>query len=132
METMVYEPPTIRLGDIAENYRSQAVTGLRVRCRTLLNFHDGRILRGHTIHVNDSNLVITVPTELKQEQECAVFFAIEIAEHTFTIAGTGSVVRCTGNHAEGYRVHLRFVVEDKKSRIAMAQLFGNKPSNKIQ
>jgi len=132
MEHMVYEPPTIRLGDMAENYRSQAIDGLRVRCRTLVNCNDGRILRGHTIHVNESNLVITVPNELQEAQECAVFFAIEIAEHTFTIAGTGHVVRCTGGALEGYRVHLRFVAEDKKSRIAMEQLFGSKPSNNIQ
>lgn len=132
MQLMTYEPPTIRLGDLFENYRSQAVDGLQLRCRTLVNCNDGRILRGHTIHVNDSHLVITVPTELQPDQECAVFFAIEIAEHTLAIAGTGHVVRCTGGALEGYRVHLRFEAEDQKSRIAMEQLFGSKSNNKIQ
>jgi hypothetical protein len=66
------------------------------------------------------------------DQECAVFFVIKVAEHSFTVVGNGYVLGCTGNDDAGYRVELRFVVDDKKSRLAMEQLFDSRRSNRIQ
>jgi hypothetical protein len=132
MEYVASDAPTIRLGDIADHYRGRASAGLPLRCRTLLNLRDGRIMRGHTVDVAENRLVVTVPSRLSSNQECAVFFIVAVAEHTFTIVGTGHVVGCTGCDADGYRVDLRFIVDDKKSRIAMEQLFSTKPSNRIQ
>jgi hypothetical protein len=132
MDHFTYEAPTIRLGDIADRYRDKASAELPLRCRTLLNLVDGRIMRGHTEHVGEHHLTVTVPSPLTGDQECAIFFAIAIAEHTFTIVGTGYVIRCSGNDMEGYRVDLRFLVEDKKSRMAMEQLFSTSRSRRIQ
>jgi hypothetical protein len=132
VDYLACEAPTIRLGDIADHYRDQAKAGLPLRCRTLLNLADGRIMRGHTVHVAEKQLTVTVPSPLAIDEECAVFFAIAVAEHTFTIVGAGKVVTCTGSYANGFRVELRFVVEDKKSLIAMEQLFSTKRSNRIQ
>ena len=132
MDYAACDAPTIRLGEIAEHYRGREDAGLSLRCRTLLNLVDGPMMRGHTVQVDENHLVVTVPSKLAIEQECGVFFAIVIAEHTFTIVGTGFVIGCTGSDAEGYRVDLRFVVDDKKSRIAIEQLFSSKSSNRIQ
>jgi hypothetical protein len=132
VDYLACEAPTIRLGDIADHYRSQANAGLPLRCRTLLNLVDGRIMRGHTVEVAEQRLTVTVPSPLAQDEECAVFFAIAVAEHTFTIVGSGRVRTCKGSYADGFCVELRFIVEDKKSLIAMEQLFGTKRSNRIQ
>jgi hypothetical protein len=132
MDYLASEAPTIRLGDIAEHYRGRARAGLPLHCRTLLNLADGRIIRGHTVHVAEHQLTVTVPSRLTARQECAVFLAIAVAEHTFTIIGTGHVLTCVGSDTEGFRVELRFVVEDKKSLIAMEQLFSAKRSNVIR
>jgi hypothetical protein len=132
MDYLASEAPTIRLGDIADHYRGRARAGLPLHCRTLLNLADGRIIRGHTVHVAEHQLTVTVPSRLAVHQECAVFLAIAVAEHSFTIIGTGHVVSCAGSDTEGYRVDLRIEVEDKKSRIAMAQLFSAKRSNVIR
>ena len=132
MDYLACEAPTIRLGDIADHYRNQELAGVPLRCRTLLNLADGRIMRGHTVAVAKEKLIVTVPSPLGLDEECAVFFAIAIAEHTFTIVGNGRARSCAGTYATGFRVELHFLVEDKKSLIAMEQLFSVKRSNRIQ
>jgi hypothetical protein len=126
------DAPTIKLGEMVEQYRARASNVKRPHSRTLLNLPDGRIVRGHTVQVNDGHITVTVPSLLPVNQECAVFFVIAVAEHTFTIVGTGHVVSCDGSDTDGYRANLRFVVSDRKSRITMEQLFGNQRSAQVQ
>jgi hypothetical protein len=132
VDYLASEAPTIRLGDIADHYRNQANAGLPLRCRTLLNLADGRIMRGHTVHVAERQLDVTVPSPLAVAEKCAVFLAIAVAEHTFTIVGTGYILTCAGSYGEGFQVELRFVVEEKKSLMAMEQLFSTRLSTRIQ
>jgi len=131
LEALASNTPTIRLGDIAEDYCGRSNVKARLSCRTLLNIPGGGIMRGHTVSVEENSLVVTVPTALPNDQVCGVFFAIAVADETFTIVGTGRVARCSGDAKHGYSVAMHFVVDDKKSRIAMEQLFGASRSNRI-
>ncbi|MBC7984288.1 MAG: PilZ domain-containing protein [Candidatus Obscuribacterales bacterium] len=132
MKYLASDAPTIRLADIAGSYR-RATSGANVplRSRVLVNVSGGGIMRGHTVDIGEGCLTITTPTPLSPDQECGVFFAMTIAEQTFAIVGTGKVSRCSGNDTKGYLVDMSFAVEDKKSRIAIEQLFSTKRSNRI-
>ncbi len=133
MEYLASDAPTIRLADIAASYSGQTSgSTLSLRSRVLVNLPGGQIMRGHTVRISENRLTVTVPSPICSDQQCAAFFAITIAQQTFAIVGTGQVVRCTGNDDSGYCVDMRFTVEDKKSRIAIDQLFGTKASNRIQ
>ncbi len=132
MKFLASDAPTIRLADIAGTY-SKGTSGSNVplRSRVLVNVSGGSIMRGHTVDVGVDRLTITTPSQLANGQECGVFFAITIAEQTFAIVGTGQVSHCSGSETEGYLVDMRFAVGDKKSRIAIEQLFSTKQSNRI-
>jgi hypothetical protein len=133
VDCIASDAPTLRLSDIAENYRKRnAGSSVPLRTRLLLNIPGECIMRGHTLDIAEDRLTVTLPSPLKIGQECAVFFAITIADHTFAIVGQGQVLNCTVNDKGAYCVDMSFAVEDKKSRIAVEQLFGTKESNRIQ
>ena len=130
VHSMVDEPPTIRLADMAKHYRVGPNLAPR-RTRVLLNIDDTNVIRGHTKHIGKDRLVISSPQALDIHQECAVFFGLTIQGQLFTIIGMGRVTACTHSDAEGYRVELNFMASDRKSHIALEQLFGSEESNRV-
>lgn len=124
--------PTIRLADIAAHSPGREAKTEPRRIRVLLNVVDKQIMRGHTLHIGIDQLIVSVPTPIELDQECAVFFGLTIEDQIFSIIGTGRVVHCDGNEKEGYRAEMKFSVSDKKSQIAIEQLFGSTTSNRIQ
>jgi hypothetical protein len=127
------DAPTIRLADMANHYRGRdSSNAVPRRMRVLLNIAGSQIMRGHTINVGVDRLTVSVPTPIACDQECAIFFGLTIAEQLFSIIGTGRVTSCTGNDTDGYRAEMEFAVSDKKSRIAIEQLFSAQPSTRIQ
>jgi hypothetical protein len=103
----------------------------RRRIRVLLNAGN-QIMRGHAISIGADRLVVSVPSPLHRDHECAVFFGLTIAEQMYSIIGTGRVTECTGSEAGGYNAEMEFTVSDKKSRIALEQLFNSDRSNCVQ
>ena len=133
MEDLTSDAPTIRLADIAGSYRRRASGSIvPLRSRVLLNVPGDRIVRGHTVDIGENRLTVTIPSALANDQECGVFCAITIADQTYAIVGTGQVVSCSGDDTHGYSVDMNLTVIDKKSRIAIEQLFSSKASNRIQ
>lgn len=124
--------PTIRLADIAAHPPGREATAAPRRIRVLLNVAGSQIMRGHTLKVGVDQLTVSIPSRIELDQECAVFFGLTIDDQIFSIIGTGRVATCTGNEKDGYRAEMTFSVTDKKSRIAIEQLFSAKQSNRIQ
>lgn len=133
VQYLASDAPTIRLSEIAGSYcRRPSGSIVPLRSRALVNVAGVGIMRGHTIDIAEDRITLTIPSKLQLDQHCSVFFALIIADHTVAISGSGRVISCTGSDASGYCVDLTFSVEDKKSRIAIEQLFSAKPSNRIQ
>ena len=133
METLASDAPTIRLAEIAAHCQEQASDStLRVHSRMLLNIAGDRIMRGHTVAISLDKLTVSIPSHMPIGQECSLFFGLTIAEHIFTIVGTGLILDCNGNEIDGYHADMLFTVGDKKSRIALEQLFGSHQSNQIR
>jgi hypothetical protein len=124
--------PTIRLGDIANRYRENGKNPARRRIRVLLNVAGKQIMRGHALSVGIDHLTVSVPSPLSLDQECAVFFGLTIGGQIFSIIGAGRVTQCTGAETDGYCAAMNFSVSDKKSRIAIEQLFSKSNSNCVQ
>jgi len=125
--------PTIRLADIATHSSGPEVKSASPRrIRVLLNVAGSQIMRGHTLHIGVDQLIVSVPTPIEKGQECAVFFGLTIEDQIYSIIGNGQIVSCEGTERAGYRAEMKFTVTDKKSRIAIEQLFSKSDSNRIQ
>jgi hypothetical protein len=124
--------PTIRLADLAKRTHGADAGVVPRRIRALLNVAGGQILRGHTLHIGVDRLIVSVPISLGIDAECAIFFGLTIENQIFSIIGKGLVINCTGNESDGYHAEMHFKVEDKKSRIALEQLFSTANSNRVQ
>ena len=125
-------PPTIRLADIASRATRHDASLVPRRIRMLLNATGGQIMRGHTINVGVERLTVSVPSPLNLQQECAVFFGLTIEDQIYSIIGKGYVITCVRTESGTYRADLEFKVEDKKSRIALEQLFSGRSSVRVQ
>jgi hypothetical protein len=125
-------PPTIRLADIATHSPNKQSASAPRRIRVLLNVAGSQIMRGHTVDVAVDRLSISVPSAIELDQECAVFFGLTIDDQIYSIIGKGRIQACTPNPNGGYRADMTFEVADKKSRIALEQLFGSSESACVQ
>lgn len=101
------------------------------RIRVLLNV-DGQIMRGHAISIGIDQIIVSVPSAIERDRECALFFGLTIGDQIFSIIGNGRVTRCTAHDVDSHYAEMQFSVSDKKSRIAIEQLFGGERSNCIQ
>jgi hypothetical protein len=124
--------PTIRLADIATHSPSKKSSSAPRRMRVLLNVAGSQIMRGHTVKVSVDRLTVSVPSAIEVGQECAVFFGLTIDEQIYSIIGSGAILDCKPNENGGYHAEMNFVVVDKKSRIALEQLFGSGESVRVQ
>jgi hypothetical protein len=133
VEELASDAPTIRLADIAGSYRRRrSGTIVPLRSRVLLDIPGQDMMRGHTLDIAEDRLTVSVPSVLNNGQECAVFLALTVAEQTFAIVGTAEVKHCEHSGDGHYIIDLSFAVSNKKSRIAIEQLFGSKRRNRIQ
>jgi hypothetical protein len=124
--------PTIRLADIATHSPNKTSVSSPRRIRLLINVAGSQIMRGHTVNVGVDRLTISVPTAIELGQECAVFFGLTIDEQIYSIIGSGHIKACAANEKGGFIAEMSFVVADKKSRIALEQLFGSSESIRVQ
>ena len=125
--------PTVRLADLAarQRLRDTAATVPR-RIRVLLNVVGGRVMRGHTVDIGVERLSVSLPASLEPGQECAVFFGLTIEDQIYSVVGTARVLACVATGAGNFRAEMHFNADDKKSRIALEQLFGRKQSVCVQ
>jgi hypothetical protein len=126
------DPQTIRLAELAK-VGAQVVPGRRASDRkTLLSLPNGRIVRGHMETMSLHRITVSTSNSLEIDAECSVFVTLQAGEETLAIIGKGIVTHCGGSGQFGYLVEMDLIVDDKKSRIIMEQLFGTKPSVHIR
>ena len=129
---VITDAPTIRLSDYARQcFLDSASKVAPRRIRVLLNLGDNKTIRGRTIYVGVNQLTIASPKPLVANQECSVFFGLSIEDQLYSIIGTGRVVSCVGTEGNGFRVELHFTAGDKRSQIALEQLFSTEKSNRV-
>jgi hypothetical protein len=125
------DAPTIRLSEMAHRYAAGSSRTVPRRIRALINVSDREILKGLTTHVGVDHLTVTLPSPLSEGEACSIFFGLSIADQLFSIIGSGKVIHCEASPHGDYRVEFSFSANDKKSRIALEQLFSTAPSNRI-
>ena len=129
---VITDPPTVRLSDCARQCLIDNASKVAPRrIRVLLNIGENQTVRGRTIYIGVNQLTLALPKALATGQECAVFFGLSIEDQLYSIIGTGRVISCVGVEGVGFRAELQFTAGDKRSKIALEQLFSTEQSNHV-
>ena len=132
MSAVLNDAPTIRLADAAQFRESGAARSKRRRIRALLNIGNDKIVHGHIACIDGGKLLVSLPEPIDVDSECALFFGLSIEDQLYSIIGSGRVIRCAKTGEAQFQAELRFNPGDKKSRIALEQLFESHESSVIR
>lgn len=70
------------------------------------------IVRGHTLDMSEDGLSVMLPVALAVNSSCAVRFELFVDGNLVRVAGAGKIVHCSCVGMEGFRVGMRFNVQD--------------------
>lgn len=79
------------------------------------------IVQGQTIDISVGGLSVMLPVALPTSTPCAVRFELMIDGRLVRFAGSGKVIHCSLAGMNGFRVGMKFQVDDPKLSPALAR-----------
>ncbi len=72
------------------------------------------ILQGHTVDFSVGGLSVFLSVPLDVNTHCSVHFNLLICGSTVHMVGAGKVINCTCSGLDGFRVGMKFMLQDAK------------------